>query len=404
MKSVLPLISLFLAFLPVVTIAGPAPIISTEPKFPPKVVELVEVWSVGGEDGDIIFGMMTDSLEDSDGNIYMLDAQLCHVEVFSAQGEHLRTISSQGDGPGEVRNPQNLVMFPNRTIGILELFPAKFVNLSLEGVPQSGLVFGGESSPQTGFSAALQATNRGGTCLVSAQHSLPSETGQSRTQYLASMSDSGKELCRYREATMTMDFSSPSFVEKELIPAFMLANTVDNQGLVYTAQARDKYLIEAYNQDGTLARVFGRPYKNRKRNKTDIRRLNALVDAWFEGFPGEVGRDLDSHEPPLSEMHVDDNGVLWVMHSRSGKDQPDGIFLTYDTFSPDGTWLQEVSFKADANPDFDGIKFLDGGRVLLIKGFVLSRWASRGAKNVDFGEDDGDIPMEVIYCKMVDDQ
>jgi hypothetical protein len=402
MKTLFSLIALCLVFLPVVVIAEPAPIISTEPKLPPKVVELEEIWSVGGEDGEIIFGMMTDSVEDPDGNIYMLDAQLCHVEVFSAEGEHLRTISNQGDGPGEVRNPQNLVLFSNNTIGILELFPAKFVNLSLEGEPQPGFVFGGESSPQTGFSAALQATNRGGTCLVSAQHSLPSQTGQSRTQYLANMSGSGEELSRYRESTMTMDFSNPTFVEKDLIPAFMLANTVDNQGRVYTARAREKYLIEAYNQDGTLARVFGRQFENRKRDKTDLRRLNALIDAWFEGFPGEVGRDLDSYEPPLNELHVDDNEVLWVMHSRSGKDQPEGIFLTYDTFSLDGDWLQEVSFKADANPDFDGIKFLGGDRALLIKGFVLSRWASRGAKNVDFGEEDGDIPMEVIYCKIVD--
>jgi len=402
MKSVLSIITFCLVLLPVLTMAEPIPTISSEPKLPAKVVELEEIWSVGGEDGDIIFGMMTDSVEDANGNIYMLDAQLCHVEVFSAEGEHLRTISNQGDGPGEVRNPQNLVLFAENTIGILELFPAKFVNLSLDGVPQPSLVFGGESGPQTGFSAALQATNRGGTCLVSAQHSLPSQTGQSRTQYLANMAGSGEELNRYREATMTMDFSNPTFVEKDLIPAFMLANSVDNQGRVFTAQARDKYLIEAYNQDGTLAQVFGRQYDNRKRDKTDRRRLNALIDAWFEGFTGEVGRELDSHEPPLSEMHVDDNDLLWVMHSRSGKNQPDGIFLTYDTFSPDGIWQQEVSFKAAANPDFDGIKFLGGDRALLIKGFVLSRWASRGAKNVDFGEEDGDIPMEVIYCKIVD--
>ena len=111
---------------------------------------------------------------------------------------------------------------------------------------------------------------------------------------------------------------------------------------------------------------------------------------------------METFEPPISEMHVDDHGVLWVLHSRSGTDQPDGIFQTYDTFSPDGTWLQEGSFKADANPVYDGIKFLGGDRALLIKGYVLARWASRGARNVDFGEDEEVAAMEILYCRMVD--
>ena len=402
MKLLLSFFALVIVILPAGAFAEPDSVFSTEPKLPSRVVELEESWSVGGEDGEFIFGMMVDSLEDPEGNVYMLDAQLCHVEVFSPGGEHLRTISSQGDGPGEVRNPQNLVLFPDRTIGILELFPARFVTLSLDGEPRNSLVIGGQSSPQTGFSAALQATNRGGTILVAAQRSTPSDNGQSRTQYLARLSDSGEELARYREATMSLDFSDAKFVERELLPGFLLASTVDDEGRVYTARSRNEYVIEVYNPDGVLERVIEREFKIRKRDKDEMRRLNALVDAWMTGFPGEMERHLDAHEPPIIEMHVDGHGVLWVLNSRSGSDQPNGVFLTYDTFSPDGVWLQEVSFKVEANPVYDGIKFLGGDRVLLIKGYVLARWASRGAQNVDFGEDEEVAAMEITYCRMVE--
>ena len=79
--------------------AEPVVVSSSEPELPAREVAFDESWTVGGEDGDIIFGMMIDSAEGPDGNIYMLDAQLCQVEVFAPDGEHLRTISA-GPGPG----------------------------------------------------------------------------------------------------------------------------------------------------------------------------------------------------------------------------------------------------------------------------------------------------------------
>lgn len=113
----------------------------------------------------------------------------------------------------------------------------------------------------------------------------------------------------------------------------------------------------------------------------------------------QMERVLEPNEPAISEMHVDDDGVLWVQHNRSGHDQPAGVLLTFDTFSPDGIWLQEVSILAPGNPVYDGLRFLGGGRVLLVKGYTLARWASRGAQNVNFGEEEAEA-MEIIFCKM----
>lgn len=398
MKTLLSILILLVTVHPLSAWAQTEPVYSSQPKLPVRIVELEESWTVGGEEGDFIFGMMVDSLEDAEGNIYMLDSQLGHVEVFSSQGDHVRTISGQGDGPGEIRNPQNMILLPNNTIGILELFPAKFVTLSLDGTPKNGLVFGGEDNPQTGFSAAFQANYRAETLMVAAQHSQPIETGQSRTQYLARLSESGEEIVRYRESKTTLDFTAFKFVEKELLPAFLLANAVDNEGRVYTARSRNEYVIEVYNPDGSLDKIIERAYKNRKRNKKEKERLDALVEAWMQGVPGDVVKEIEETEPAITEMHVDDNGVLWVLSSRSGNEQPEGIFLTYDTFSPDGTWLQEVSFKSEANPYYDGIKFLNGDKALLIKGYVLARWASRGARNADFGDDSEVSAMEITYC------
>jgi hypothetical protein len=388
--------------LPAIILADPVIVKNGDPALPPRTIELEEVWRVGGEDEDFLFGLMVDCLADDDGNVYLLDNQLCQVEVFSADGEHLQTLSRQGDGPGEVRIPQDLVFLSDGTLGIVELFPGKFVKLSLDGQPQGEVTLGGDNGPQTGFSVALNSDNRGGTFIVAAQRSVPEDAGQNRTQYLARLSETGEELVRFCETSMTIDFNNPRFIENQLLPSFFLTSAVGPDGRVYVPQARDKYAIEVYLPDGTLERVIEREFENWKRDDRDNNRINALVDAWITGFPGEMPRELDSYEPAITEMFVQDNGTLWVQHSRSGRNQPEGVLLTFDTFDPEGKYVQEVSVAAEGDPAYDGVKFLDDERVLLIKGYVLARWVSRGAQNATFGEDEETGPMEIICCRVAE--
>ena len=126
--------------------------------------------------------------------------------------------------------------------------------------------------------------------------------------------------------------------------------------------------------------------------------MNALVDAWMADVPGEFVRNIEPVEPAIAEMFVDDDGILWVQNSRSGRNQPDGVLMTYDTFNAEGEYLQQVSVACEGDPAYDGLRFLGDGNVLLIKGYVLARWTSMGARGVDFGEEANSGPMEIIHC------
>jgi len=64
-------------------------------------LELEEMWRVGGEDGEPLFGRILDVLADPAGNILILDNQLCQVVVLSPDGEHLLDQGGPGEGPGE---------------------------------------------------------------------------------------------------------------------------------------------------------------------------------------------------------------------------------------------------------------------------------------------------------------
>jgi hypothetical protein len=344
--------------------------------------------------------MVIDSLADENGNVYLLDNQLGQVEVFDPDGEHLQTLSRQGDGPGEVRNPIAMTFMDDGTLGLVELFPAKVEKLTTTGEPAGSMTFTIGEGAQTGFTVSVLCRNRAGVLMLAGMRGTPSDAGQSRNLYVASYDQTGKERARYIETNTVLAFNPPTFVEKDLLPAFWFGCTVGPDGRVYLATTRDSYTIHVYSPDGALERIIERDFEIRKRDDRDRRRMQAMVDAWYSGVPVEVACTFDDYEPVISELVVTDDGTLWVQHHRSGHDQPDGVLLTYDTFDAEGRWLQEVSIACEGDAAYDGLRLLDGDRVLLVKGYVLARWASLSpGAHADFGEEEPG-PMEIVYCRM----
>ena len=73
----------------------------TVPREGTRVLKLEELWRVGGADDETIFGLLTQVLGDEDGNVYLLDAQLHQVFVYSPEGHLIRSLFREGEGPGE---------------------------------------------------------------------------------------------------------------------------------------------------------------------------------------------------------------------------------------------------------------------------------------------------------------
>lgn len=53
-------------------------------------LQLEELWRAGGEGGEIIVGRISDVVRHANGEVYLLDNQLCRVELFGPTGEFLR--------------------------------------------------------------------------------------------------------------------------------------------------------------------------------------------------------------------------------------------------------------------------------------------------------------------------
>lgn len=93
-----------------------------------------ELWRAGAEKDGPIFGLIIEALSDEDGRVYILDQQLNTVMVFGPDGRFLKTISREGDGPGEIRRPNGMTMLPDGTIGISKAHSGRLIRLGRDGV------------------------------------------------------------------------------------------------------------------------------------------------------------------------------------------------------------------------------------------------------------------------------
>jgi hypothetical protein len=363
-----------------------------------KTLQLVEKWRAGGEDDDEnLFGLITEVLLDEGGNIYLLDTQLSEVQVFDRDGANLKTLSREGEGPGEVRNPSDMLFMPDGSLGLVQTFPGKIVKIDLEGNPQGTFEPGGGDPTKGGLPVVIDAECEGGKLYLGGMQISPDPTRgtQTRTHYVASFSDDGTESARYLERKITWDFADMLLSEKNEYFVHFRHWDVGPDGRIYAAPYRNRYAIEVYKPDGTLERVIEREYTSWKRDERALARTQSLMDAQASRFPFEIKREIEDTEPDITSLSVEPDGNLWVLTSRGGREQPPGILCTYDVFTPDGQFLRQVAAACDGDGANDILFFAQNGDAVRVTGFFDAVIALQGGGAAETEEEAA--PMEVIY-------
>ena len=395
-----PVVALVLVHAATSAVAGQPLIHSGEPAGPPRTVTLVEQWRAGGEDDEHIFGLLTDARCDAEGNVYLLDHQLSRITVVSPAGEYLAELGGEGDGPGECRTPQTLVMFDDGTVGLGQRFPGRFVRVTRTGEPAGSMDLGGPDAAHEGFTMLVSGRNRGGTLLAASLHQVPGENGQSRHSYLSRLAADGSELARFAEAETYLDFQQAHFSEREMVAPFIASHTVGPDGRVYLTPERNAYQIEVYTPDGNLIHTISRDFDSPRRDRQTLDRINGLFAEQDRALPFRITWDVEPCDQAVDELVVTADNQLLVGHARSSRNLLVGVFTSYDVFDASGQWLHELHVRCEADPDHDGLIHLDDGRVLLVKGLQLARLTASGNGGQVTEEGDGAWAMEVICCRV----
>lgn len=363
-------------------------------------LKLEEAWRAGGEDSEDFFGLITQAVIGDDGSVYLLDTRLSEVPVYSPDGERVTTLSHEGEGPGETRNPTNLLKMPDGSLGLVQMFPGKITMIDTEGTPRGEFKVNAGDPTAGGFMMFFDVFSGSGQLLVTGEAiAQKPPTGQLRTNFVASYDVEGHELTRFHSQEREMDFTRFEFVEDEMDRVDFRKACVGTDGRVYLAPVRNKYLINVYRPDGALDRVIEREFTHRPRSDKDYEAVKTAVEAQLAQLPNAV-LEVSRTEPDIGGLHFGTDGNLWVTSSRSGFEQPEGVLSTYDVFSPDGHFIKQVRARCPGNGLEDTLFFTPGGDAVMVTGFTSAvRAMQGGGAGAAPAEEEEAKPMEVIYYK-----
>jgi hypothetical protein len=369
-----------------------------------RTVRLEELWRVGGDDDAIFFGLITKVLADELGNIYILDSQLAEVQVYSPGGEHLGTLFREGEGPGEVTQPRDMVLLDDGTVGVIKEFPGTLIRVDRDNTPVSSIRLGGAEGQ--GFVVVDGCFAGGGTLVCAGTFVQQPENGiQDRFNYLSIFSREGEELHRLTEQLNRRDFNNFVIHESLDLPAFFWACCVGADGRVYAAPHRDRYAVEIHAPDGTLERVVERDYRHYRRSAEERQRFHDAIESVLRNVDIEIGIDVEENDYDILAMQhgvrIREDGTLWILPSRGVRDQPPGVMLTFDVFDREGHFTEQVAVAADHDGVWDGLFFVGPDRAVVVTGHVEALFAQYGGGANTY--DDGDeAAMEVICYRVVE--
>jgi hypothetical protein len=189
------------------------------------VVTLEPLWSRGGDDDpDVMFGIPCGVTQDPEGHVYVLDNQLSEIVMFSPDGEYLRTLGREGEGPGEFRRPNGLVILPDGAVAAANMIRARFERLTSAGVPDGSFALG-DDGPQEGVVVLYGAVCRGGTLVGATTTSAYDQATarMHRVQNLDIYHPDGRLRARLREASLSMSFDGTGEIhERHLLRSFQI--------------------------------------------------------------------------------------------------------------------------------------------------------------------------------------
>ncbi len=362
-----------------------------------KTVELEELWRVGGEtdDEDEFFGVITQILSDDRGSIYLLDGQLSLVKIFSEDGEFIREIGREGEGPGEFRSPTGMFFTEDGNLGVMQVAPGKIVLLTPEGEPAGEYPL--PTPEDGGFLILLGGQSNGDNVVLAVAKNAFAEGRFDQTRYLCSIDREGNEIARYHEEVRTIDFANP-VMEDTQWDTFDRRWTVASDGRVYAVTSYLGYSISVWKPDGKLDRVIELEHELRKRTEEEAELVENIMSLFTRQIPnGKV--KINEYVKDIESIFVRDDGSLWVISSEGSRDMPEGSLGIFDVFDRDGHFVRRVTLMGEGNPMTDGYYFV-GDRLYVVTDLLQAALSLQaGGEPFEIGEEEPE-PMGVICYKL----
>jgi hypothetical protein len=372
-----------------------------------EMIEAEEVWRTSSEETDeeLTLGFVSDVKVDDEGAFYLLDSTFNGINVYSAEGEFMRIIGGEGEGPAEFRNSSEFMLMPNGNFGVLQIMPAKVVTMDRQGIPGE---FFSLCNGARGLSLVEKAQSSGGHLVMGMSCA---NFGSGGVDYsLVYVDSKGEVLQVIRQETEidpTGNINIGGLHDNEFIQYWTLAP----DGRVFVSPSMDRYLIEVYNDRGDLVRLIERKYKTVKRSDKDLAADKKRQEDMDKRFGGMVQLATRKTERDIAQMYCRPNGDLWVQSSQGKRDCPEGTIGLFDVFDDQGRFHRQIGLQADYNPKKDDFVLLDDYLFILkqaktrpasvssnVSGGVSTMVISTGGGVEDEDEEEPDMTPPYVIC------
>jgi len=337
-------------------------------------LEARALWQRGQEDDDLIFGAINAVQTGPDGSLYVLDQQLSQVDVFGADdGTLLRTLSREGEGPGECRRPEHMVFFPDGSLGLVQYINGRIVRINLDGTPRDTIMPPGTAGTGAALANIRRVRCRGGHLVINGVTNTPTDDGMDRTQYLVGCDTDGNPGTVYLSRTTATNVQRDGWIEKTYWFPSHERWDLDDEGFVYAAAERNAYRIDVFAPDGALVRSFGREEKPVRRTEAEKQEIRDSVVVLSDDRRLAIPVEVEDTAPVIAGIHCRPGGEVWVSTTRSRRDQPEGVMMSFDVFDREGAYVRRVAVAVPGDPEEDRLYLLPDDRLALVRGAVQAR-------------------------------
>jgi len=293
-------------------------------------------------DSNYVFGTISDAVSLDNGNIAVLDEAGCCCRLYGSDGGFITQISRRGSGPGEILLPGGLVRLSDGTLLILDHASGtqrfqqsgEFIELRTD--------FQGQNVPQW----AWGVNDLGYVGAVTEMEMIDDVL---TVNFIIGRWDDDPQ-CSVEYFRNSFPFN-PERMDEFLSNSFFSATfAAAEDGTAFVAPiSSDRYIVNVYNQDGSLYSTIEREMPRIEKNEEEILEETAMITAILKerGIPEDQIRytpDPFRWMIPPQGLGADGEGRVWVANGASDE-------VIMDVYSREGDHLAVVRFQGVKNPD-----------------------------------------------------
>lgn len=283
----------------------------TPPELPDIEYKLVITDSIGVEIGEdeYMFAWPENPTYSPDGDILVIDRLKHTVFVYTPDGEFVRTIGREGEGPGEFRLPSGLAFYSDGSLLIGDADGISLFDSSYEY--QEQLTWSGFGKPW------VKTAVDSGAFIGTGMTMMPGENGIEVISTLGRWDGEGEPSVEYFSVESEFNPEDRKIDRTERRGNGMISCATRTGRVFYSRSSIDEFVIHGCEPDGTEFLLIEDLTAHRvKKSEDELQTEIDVWDSWMSLATGGSGSDLeiklDPYKETILDMFIDDDERLWV--------------------------------------------------------------------------------------------